>query len=113
MPLNIKTNNIGQSVIGISVPETMDGEVSGNTVIGADVAIEVRGSEQRLIDMLQEGFPGDKLNALILELQKVQANPMEQKVELVEKSGLTKWIKPGITIAQLVTALAELASSFS
>lgn len=113
MPLNIKRNTVRNAIVGISVPETMNGDVSDNIVENVDSAIEVRSREQDLIGLLKEGYPVDKLTALLLHFSSHQQETLEQKVDSAKKSGLIEWLQPGITIMEFVTALISFASTFS
>lgn len=112
MPLNIKGNNVRYAVVGISLPETMNGEVSDNILENVDTGIEVRSREQDLLRLLKEGYPGDKLSELLLHISTNPNESFDQRVDLAKKSGLIEWLQPATTVVEFVTALISFASSF-
>ncbi|MBJ6386385.1 hypothetical protein JJQ50_00125 [Enterobacter cloacae] len=112
MPLNIMRNVVRHSRIGISVPETMNGNVTDNAVENADLGLEVRSSQQEILQLLKEGFPGEKLTELLLHISTNPQESFDERVDYAKKSGLVEWLQPGTTVVEFVTALISLASSF-
>ncbi|WP_320734169.1 hypothetical protein [Enterobacter kobei] len=109
--LNIKRNTIQVKQTGISVPETMNGEISDNYISGSQVGVEVRSIQQDLLEFLRDGYPEDKIAPLLIHLIKIRSESFEQKEEAVQKSGLAEWLKHGTTITEFTTALISLAAT--
>lgn len=110
MALNIFNNTVNNSEIGISVPESMHGNISGNITNNTKIALQVR-DNPLLVQMLKEGYPHDKLVELIKELKNHQVLPEDGGRGIVEKHGIIEWLAPGVTVMEFITAAIELANN--
>lgn len=110
MALNIFNNTVNNSEIGISVPESMQGNISGNITNNTKIALQVR-DNPLLVQMLKEGYPHDKLLELIKELKNHQVLPEDGGRGIAEKHGIIEWLAPGVTVMEFITAAIELANN--
>ncbi len=110
MALNIFNNTVNNSEIGISVPESMHGNISGNITNNTKIALQVR-DNPLLVKMLKEGYPHDKLLELIKELKNHQVLPEDGGRGIAEKHGIIEWLAPGVTVMEFITAAIELANN--
>ena len=113
MALNIKGNYVKKSQIGISVPESMNGNVENNTIIGGSIGVEVRNSPT-IFQMLREGYPEELLPNLLKELKLLadDEKTTEEKYQTtLQDSGISKWLTPGTNIMEFLTAALNFIDS--
>lgn len=100
----------------ISIPDGYQTDISSNTILNVEIAIEIRNKE--LPHTLQElglknNTPKDLLTTTLNELNACKDEPIASRLKAAERTGIMNYFQDGITIFEFILKAQDVYKALS